>query len=240
MSAITSPAARPIGPIHRVHGTELLVLLATGCLVTFYYLARADSVGVSSPARVWRSLTGTPLDASWHFVASAVLLGAIPVIGARLLTGLTLRQLGLGLGRWREGLRWLALGIPLAIVAGYIGAQSASMRAVYPLDPRVPADAASFVPYALTQFLYFAAWEVLFRGVLLFGLAARIGGGPANAVQTAVSVTAHFGRALNETTAALGAGFVFGWITLRTRSVWYLAVVHWVIGVSQDWFILIG
>jgi membrane protease YdiL (CAAX protease family) len=183
-------------------------------------------------------VTRGPLDPFGHFVASAVLLAAVPVLGARLLTGLTPRALGLGVGRWREGVRWLVLGIPLAILAGWIGSGSPDMRAVYPLDPGVPPDAAGFVPYALTQFLYYGAWEVLFRGVLLFGLARRIGGGPANAVQTALSVTAHFGRALDETGAALGAGFLFGWITLRTRSVWYLAAVHWVIGVSQDWFIV--
>lgn len=60
----------------------------------------------------------------------------------------------------------------------------------------------------------------------------------ANAVQTAVSVTAHFGRALNETFAALPAGLVFGWVTGRIGSMWYIAVIHWVVGVSLDWFTL--
>lgn len=112
------------------------------------------------------------------------------------------------------------------------------MRAVYPLDAGVTAELRSFVPYALLQFLYYGAWEVLFRGVLLFGLVETMGGRAANLSQTALSVTAHFGRALGETLAALPAGFIFGLVTLRVRSIWYIAIIHWTVGVSQDWFIL--
>jgi len=59
-------------------------------------------------------------------------------------------------------------------------------------------------------------------------------------VQTALSVTAHFGRALNETFAALPAGLLFGWVDLRLRSIWYVAIVHWLIGMSMDAFIIFG
>jgi len=79
---------------------------------------------------------------------------------------------------------------------------------------------------------------VLFRGVLLFGLRPRLGAGAANLVQTALSVTAHFGRAVNETFAAAPAGIVFGAIDLNVGSIWYVALLHWLVGVSMDWFIL--
>jgi len=165
-------------------------------------------------------------------------LGVIPMLVARRLTGRTFRQLGLGLGDWRQGLGWLAVGIPLAILAGKIGAAAPAMQAVYPLDPAVRAAPGSFVPYALLSFLYYAAWEALFRGVLLFGLRDRLGDGAANGLQTALSVTAHFGRAVNETAAALPAGLVFGRITGRLGSIWYIALIHWVTAVSLDWFVL--
>ncbi|HEX9704891.1 MAG TPA: CPBP family intramembrane glutamic endopeptidase [Gemmatimonadales bacterium] len=215
-----------------------LLFVCTACLVAFYYLVRADAIGVFAPGRGWTQLTRGPLGPTGHLVGAAVVLALLPVLAARRLTGLTLRDLGLGLGKWREGLLWLALGVPLAVLAGWLGSRSPVMRAVYPLDPSLTPDAVRFIPYALAQFLYFGAWEVLFRGVLLFGLRGRTGDGLANAVQTGLSVTAHFGRALDETAAALGAGALFGWITLRTGSVWYLAVVHWLVGVSLDWFIV--
>ncbi len=217
---------------------EALLAVATLALVGFYYVARADTIGVFSPARGWFALTGAPLAPPRHFIAAALLLAVIPLLAARWLTGRSLGELGLGVGRWRAGLAWLAVGIPLAVVAGRIAALSPAMRAVYPLDAALSAEPHAFARYAALQLLYFGSWEVLFRGVLLFGLRSRVGAGPANLVQAALSVTAHFGRALNETVAAAPAGLVFGAVDLRVGSIWYVALVHWVVGVSMDWFIL--
>lgn len=221
-------------------GAEWLPIVATFALVAFYYLLRVDAIGVFAPSRGWHTLTARPLPPWLHYLGSALVLGVVPVALARRLTGLSLRELGLGIGDWRLGLRWLVVGVPLAIVAGKIGAAAPAMQAVYPLDSGVAATPAHFLPYALLTFCYYGAWEALFRGVLLFGLRRRIGTGPANAMQTAVSVTAHFGRALNETFAALPAGLAFGWVTGRIGSIWYVAVIHWTVAVSVDWFILTG
>src|SRR2546430_17196499 len=51
-----------------------------------------------------------------------------------------------------------------------------------------------------------------------------------NLVQTALSVTAHFGRALNEASAAGPAGLVVGAIDLRVGSIWDVALLHWLLG----------
>jgi uncharacterized protein len=230
--AATGPAPGLLKP-----GPEWLLAGATGLLVVFHYAARADTVGVLGQGRPWSALTRPPLGPETHFAAAALLLGVCPVLLARC-WGMRPADLGLGPGRVRRGLTWLGVGLPLAVLAGYIGARSPAVRAVYPLDGALNPAAGFFVPHALWQFLYFGAWEVLFRGVLLFGLRNRIGAGPANLVQTALSVVAHFGRPLDEAMSALPAGLLFGWVDLRIGSVWYIAVVHWVVGVSLDWFIL--
>jgi membrane protease YdiL (CAAX protease family) len=217
---------------------EALLGVATLALVCFYYFARADAVGVYSPSRGWHALTAAPLPPSLHFAASVILLAVLPVAAARRLTGLSLGELGLGLGRWRAGLAWLAAGMPLAVLAGRIAALSPAIRSVYPLDAALTAEPHVFARYAALQFLYFGSWEVLFRGVLLFGLQRTLGGASSNLVQTALSVAAHFGRAINETVAAAPAGIVFGAVDLRLGSLWYVALLHWLVGVSMDWFIL--
>jgi membrane protease YdiL (CAAX protease family) len=181
-------------------------------------------------------MTGHRVPIVAHLLIACLLLGVLPAIAAKRLTGLSWSDLGLGLGNRRQGMLLLALGIPLAILAGRIGAGSPAMRAVYPLAPEAAQQ--EFTIYALLQFLYFGAWEVLFRGVLLFATESRFGDAGSNALQTAVSVTAHFGRALNETFAAFPAGLLFGVVALRLRSIWYVAVLHWLVGVSMDWFIL--
>lgn len=233
-------ATRPSTAAARVtaRNEPILVLVAVIVLIVFQYLTRADTLGVYSPARGWTPLTATPLPSRLHFAAAALVLGVIPVLVAKRVSGLSLAELGLGAGRARIGLLLLLIAIPLAILAGRIGAGSPAMRAVYPLDPAL--GRRGLPAWAPTQFLYFGAWEVLFRGVLLFGLRPRLGEGMANVVQTAMSVTAHFGRALNETVAAFPAGLLFGWVDLRLRSIWYVAIIHWLIGASVDFFIVTG
>jgi membrane protease YdiL (CAAX protease family) len=131
------------------------------------------------------------------------------------------------------------VGVPLAVVAGKMAGGQVGMRAVYPLDPTLPPTMQAFLPYAAFAFLYYGAWEVLFRGVLLFGLLARFGATNANITQSALACTAHFGRAINETFAALPGSALFGVVALTTRSIWYAALIHWTVGMSTEWFALI-
>ena len=182
--------------------------------------APAASRRVLTPHPEWLLLGATAALVLFHYTTRADAVGVLGRDGR----WSVLRALGLGRGRWRAGLAWLAVGIPLAVLAGWIGSRSPDVRAVYPLDAGLTAAPSAFIPHALQQFLYFGAWEVLFRGVLLFGLRDRLGGGTANLLQTALSVVAHFGRAFDETLAALPAGLLFGWV----------------VGVSLDWFIVLG
>ncbi len=220
--------------------TEILLIVATLALFLFYYVARADSVGTRGPMGDWFAVTGPALSPTFHFLASALLLGALPVAVAHWLCGIPLRKLGLGIGRWKEGLAWVAVGVPIAVLAGWTASGSPAMRAVYPLDSSVVAEFWAFLPHALRNLLYFGAWEALFRGVLLFGLRSRMGDGTANTVQTGLSVVAHFGRPMTETFSAIPAGLAFGWITLRVQSIWYVVIIHWTVGTSMDWFIAAG
>ena len=218
--------------------TEALIVVATVAIAAFYYAMRADVIGVHSAHADWTPMTG-PARPPWlYFTGSFALLALIPLGAACWLFREPPSAFGLGAGRWREGLTWLAVGVPVALLAGWIGASSEAMRAVYPLDPGLHPGIHRFLPGAAMEFLYYGSWEVLFRGVILFGLRRALGGGNANVIQTALSVLAHFGRAPDETFAAIPAGLLFGWIDLRIGSIWYVAVLHWLVGTSMDWFLV--
>src|SRR2546427_281006 len=118
-------------------------------------LPRAAAGGGSSRRRGWSALPAAPLAPPLHFVAAAVLLAVVPVLAARRLTGLSLTDLGLGLGRWRAGVVWVAIGVPLAVLAGRIAALSPAIRAVYPLDPALTAAPSAFGGYAALELPYF-------------------------------------------------------------------------------------
>ena len=88
--------------------------------------------------------------------------------------------------------------------------------------------------------MYYVAWEVFFRGVLLFGLRNSLGVTGAMAFQVAVSVLAHADKPLAELLAAIPAGVLFGAIALRTRSVVYVVLIHYIIGVVVDVSVVLG
>jgi membrane protease YdiL (CAAX protease family) len=235
MSTVRSTASRKAAPDTRPAWVILVAMIA---LTQFYYLTRADTIGVTAAGRGWTDMTSQPVSMLGHNLAAGLILGLIPLLIARRLCGLGFRDLGLGIGRPLVGLVWLAVGIPLAILAAKFSSAQPEMRAVYPLDPGLTAETGSFVWHAGLQFIYYSAWEILFRGILLYGLKEKFGFAGANIIQTALSVVAHFGRPFTETVSAIPAGLAFGGIARHTGSVWYVVIIHWAVGAALDWFIV--
>ncbi len=132
--------------VHHGARTPILLITATLVLAVLYYFGRADTIGVFSGDRGWHVMTPGVRSARLHYLLSALLLGIVPLVVTRLACGIRLRELGLGLGRWREGLIWLAIGVPLAVLAGKIAAGQSAMQAVYPLDSAI-GPGWEFLPY---------------------------------------------------------------------------------------------
>ena len=177
---------------------------------------------------------GAPLAFSTGFT----LLGLFPAIAAGFFLGRTPAQLGTGIGNLRAGSVFLLVGIPVAVAAAYAGAASPEIAAAYPLDPDVGRALAAFLPHVLLYGLYYAGFEFFFRGFLLFGLSHRLGPGAANLLQAGLATMVHFGKPDMEMAAAFPASLAFGWVTLRTGSIWYAFAIHWVVGVVVDWLLL--
>jgi membrane protease YdiL (CAAX protease family) len=88
--------------------------------------------------------------------------------------------------------------------------------------------------WAPTYALYYVAFEGFYRGALLHGLRARLGDSGANAAQAMLATLIHVGKPLAETVAAFPASLLFGWLTLRSRSLLPALVLHLAIGLTLD------
>ena len=76
---------------------------------------------------------------------------------------------------------------------------------------------------------YLAGYEVMFRGYLLFPLAAMLGVWPAIGISTMLYTVMHFHKGMGETLACLPAGVLICWIALQTESVFLAWAGHVVV-----------
>jgi membrane protease YdiL (CAAX protease family) len=173
-----------------------------------------------------------------YFVLFFFLFLAVPVVIVCLGSAEPVRflaALGVSAGKSRLGLGLAAAGVPVAVLAAFIGSRDPALQAQYPFSKRVCASAKKLAGFEIAYvFLYYLPWEFLFRGLLFFPLVRVVGLVPALAVQTSLSTLYHFGHPDSEVFAALGAGFGFGLIAYATGSIFYTAFLHAAVGVSTD------
>lgn len=172
--------------------------------------------------------------AVYTFLACFVLLGLIPLFIVKLVFRERLVDYGVTLGDRKRTLRNILFFAPVFVVAGYISANTPSVRAAYPINP----SAASMpIFHALTYLAFYLGWEFHFRGFLQLGLRGRLGDASALWVQVLASTLLHIGKPNEELIAAIFAGIFWGIIVYRTRSLLAGLTQHFALGISLDWFI---
>jgi len=189
-----------------------------------------------------RLLPGTELEVvQWwgtlyQFGCAFVLLFLVPAFFLKFVGKEKLTGLGLGLGEWKAGILVTVLGIlAISLPFGLTAGSMPDFRAVYPLSKLAASSGGRFLVYQLCYgLLFYIAWEAFFRGFLQIGLRRHIGDLGAILVQTSASTLLHIGKPLGEVWAALAAGFVFGLVIVRVRSIWPLVIVHWGLGLVTD------
>jgi membrane protease YdiL (CAAX protease family) len=109
----------------------------------------------------------------------------------------------------------------------------ASFQAKYPFYDQAVLGGWHFWGYQLAYGLQFLGVEAFFRGFMLFGLERRFGW-YAIPVMVIPYVMIHFGKPAPETFAAIVAGFLLGWMALRSRSFVWGAALHWSVAITMD------
>ena len=91
----------------------------------------------------------------------------------------------------------------------------------------------ALVTWELSYWAQFLALEFFFRGFLVHGTRHRLGI-YSIFVMTVPYCMIHFGKPLPETFAAIAAGVILGFMSLKTRSIWLGAALHICVAVSMD------
>jgi uncharacterized protein len=173
----------------------------------------------------------------YTFFSAFVLFGLIPFFIIRVLFKERLFSYGLQLGDWRFGLKAFLILAPIFVLASFSSINKPSFLAEYPLFKGASASPGVFLSHALAYLFFYIGWETYFRGFMQFGLRQSMGDWQSILVQTVASCLLHIGKPAGEIYASIIGGLVWGIIAFRARSILFIILLHWLLGVSLDFFI---
>jgi len=174
-----------------------------------------------------------------QFFVFFVLMFIIPASYLKFKMKANFSDFGMGFGNVKSGLKLLLICIPIILVVLYFGTDSPDVKTEYPLAKSLHTNREMIIWYHLSYItLYYIAWEFFFRGFLLFGLKDRFGVFNSILIQTVSSCLIHLGKPASETIGAIFIGILFGIFAYRTRSIWYVFILHIIMGLSTDLYII--
>jgi len=182
----------------------------------------------------------------FHNCSAFVLFFGLGLLWTKLVQKQSLKEVGLRKGNWKLGLIICAIATAVVPLLALSTLLDAGMTSTYPLiDFATYGTWYYILGYFASYILYYIGWEFLFRGMGLFNL-EKGGLNPLSAIIiiTLISALIHtsiggFGKPMIETLSAIPAGLIFGYITYRTKSIYYSLYIHALIGILTDVFIFL-
>ena len=175
--------------------------------------------------------------AIYEYLTAFLLMFWVPFFIVKMVFRKKLGEFGFRLGDKTYGFRFVIIALPFLLWAAYVGSSSSAMQAEYPLAKSAMSHLSLFFVVEVFYLMYYLGWEFFFRGFMLFGLEKRYGAATAILIQTIPSAIVHIGKPVSESFGAIIAGLVFGYVALRTRSIFYPLLLHAIIGIGTDVFV---
>ncbi len=233
-------STKPIGSIksrsdyvpafwQRLRKPYLYLSVATPAQIGYWYLGSPGPSLSGAP----RTLEAATVNIGWALALLLVVPGVLLYLFG------DLKRIPPGLGNWRLGLP-LTLGLGLgAVLLLYVSSGDAALQRTYPWAGSWPGRSAlHFAAWGGLYALYYAAFEFFYRGFVLRVLEPRWGLEAAIWTQALLSTLIHVGKPVAETLAAFPAGFLFAFLAVRTRSLVWPTLLHLIVGLATDAFIL--
>jgi membrane protease YdiL (CAAX protease family) len=213
---------------------SLSILLTTSAYLSYYFLlqSRAFRTGLSND----KPLVNEYLQFMWRQRLSGVLLlGIIPGIIVSWQHPDLLQSMGMTNPGFIRHWPWYLSGMLLMFLLSSMGARQADTQARYPELPLREWTGRLFMVNALGWLLYLAAYEFLFRGILLFGTFQSFGYWPAVAINIAIYAFAHVWKGWPETLGSVFFGLIASVATLETGSWWLPFAAHAVTSINTEY-----
>ena len=233
---------------------KIVLLSVIGLTVVYWFLALwyTNKVGYTKDLVVFNLIFGPAFNNNpwidfWQYIfqfsMTVVLFFFIPFLIVKYSFKEDFRDYGLRAGNKKMGIILTILLVIGVVIMAFFTSQEAWIQSEYPLSKLVGENWLIFVYYEAMYFFYFYAYEVIMRGYLQWGLLkenTKIKGIIVILIlQTAISTLFHIGKPIEEITTALVFGPILGYAAIKLDSIWYGMIIHFVMNVFMDIFILL-
>lgn len=220
------------------HKKPTIILLLAPLIITTWKYFGTKQFYLSKLTDTFIWFNNPELTAEYYtFLCAFVLMGIVPLAVVKFVFDEPWRNYGLQIGDWKFGWKAFAVMAPVMILSTIPSAKMPEFVAEYPLYKGAGLSAMKFFNHASSYLLFYIGWEIFFRGFVQFGLRPSMGEWNAILVQAALSCIAHIGKPTGEIYISILGALVWGVVTFRSRSILYVLLVHWLLGVSLDYFI---
>ncbi len=238
---LQSLTAHPNWPDRASFNPKVMIILlsATFVICLYLYSGLASFFIRFFPTLAARDLPFASIYPSlYNYGIGFVVLGIFPVLIVKVVLKESLSDYGLQWGDWQFGLKILPWACIVMIFLSYLSSSDPLFQAAYPLSYGAGDSWRHTLLHESGYLFYYLGFEFLFRGFMLFGLRQSLGDWNAIWIQTLASTLIHIGKPMPETFSAILGGIVFGIFVLRCRSLYYQIILHWILGVSLNLFIV--
>lgn len=209
--------------------SAVLPVVLTIVFYTLYWLVAGSGKLKGKLDGAYEPLRANILHVVLKRSAGFLLLGVLPLAIMVLLNdNYTLADAGIRLNP--ETTRFTVLSIILlSLVIIPIVFFSAGKPDVFTIYPEIRASCWTvglLSAESVTWAIYLLGYEVLFRGVLLFGLAGTTGPVTATVINVIIYSAAHLPKGKTETLAAIPFGIILCILTLRSGTIWIAFIMH--------------
>ena len=163
-------------------------------------------------------------------------LGILPSIVTFVVLPTSWADYGVKLPQNIETLYWIVGLAAVIIPLNAWNAKKADNLLMYPQIRATEWTKQTFIQEYTSWIAYLLAYELLFRGFLLFALYRVSGAWVASMVNVALYAIAHIPKGQKEAIGAIPLGLLLCYLTLRTGDIWIAVVVHIILAISNSFF----
>lgn len=189
------------------------------------------------------SVEAAPAQFLWNarkIWAAFFIMGIVPALIVKFIFKEKLSDYGLTFGIFKRTLVCFFLFFPAMLMLGWLSGNTREFYNVYPYNPLAGVSWLALILHSFMYlFLYYLAWEFMFRGFIQLGLTESLGAIPAVLIQVTVSTMLHYGHPASEVFGCIAGGVLWGFLVYRTKSLLSGWGQHAILGIALDWSLIL-